>query len=337
MIRFEELIGQELAASILQKAVLEERVMHAYLFTGPEGTGKLTTALAFAAALNCEDRQENGDSCGVCLQCRMMEGLAHPDVEIIYPDGTMTKIEQMREMRRAVSYVPVRGKWKVIIIEQADTMNEASSNCILKTLEEPPDYMVIVLLSRNPALVLPTIKSRCNQIRFYSAAAETLKNALVERFGASPEQAEFLAAYSEGRPGKAISILKNENFAPWRQKVVELAGKICSSDVRYALKLSEELLNIAEEIKDKNTPLRTVVKPVLDILVTWYRDLLDLSVRGESAQLINFDLRDTLMAFTGDAARISSAINALVWARRALDGNANVQLVSDVTLVRLTR
>jgi len=309
--------------------------MNAYLFTGPQGTGKMTAALAFAAALNCEDRQPDGDSCGVCLQCRMMSGNGHLDVEIIYPDGIETKILQMREMRRAAQYAPVRGKWKVVIIEQADTMNEASSNCILKILEEPPHYLTIILLSRNPALLLPTIRSRCMQVRFSGVPVDVLAGALVERYDADPERARFLATYTEGRPGLAISILKNEGFDSWREKVIEFAMEVTSSDQRHALRLSEELRAIARDGKDEGKVQRTAIRAVLDALVLWYRDLLSLSVQGASAQLVNTDLKDKLASVSMPPDRASSAIETLLWARRAIEGYANVQLISDVTMMRL--
>lgn len=309
--------------------------MHAYLFTGPQGTGKLTAALAFAASLNCEDRQPNGDSCGGCLQCRMMSGDGHPDVEIIYPDGAETKIRQMREMRRAAQYAPIRGKWKAVIVEQADTMNEESSNCILKTLEEPPYYLTIILLSRSPVFLLPTIRSRCMQVRFSSVPAEELAGALVERFDADLERARFLAAYSEGRPGLAISILKNENFDSRREKIIEFASEVASSDQRHALRLSEELQAIAGDGKNEGKTQRAVMRTVLDALVLWYRDLLSLSVQGASAQLVNTDMKHRLALVSMPPDRASSAIETLLWARRSIEGNANVQLISDVMMMRL--
>lgn len=330
MIRFADVIDQKLAASVLTRAIREDKINHAYLFSGPEGVGKTTTALAFAAALNCESPTADGDACGSCTSCHMVAGRNHPDVEIISPDGAQTKMKQMQEMRRMAQYAPVKGKWKVVIIEQADTMNEDSSNSILKTLEEPPCYLVLILLSRNPALLLTTIRSRCLMVRFSTATAEELAEALAERFGADTEEARFLAAYSEGRPGVAISLVGNEEFFEWRKDVVRLAENICTSDRWSALRLSEDMQKLA-----RGEGQRAQMRLAIDALILLYRDLLSISIRGDGAQIINSDIRDTLAATSPHPVRVSKSIETLLWARRALEGNANIQLLSDVLMMRL--
>lgn len=335
MKRFRDLIGQELASTILMRAIREDKITHAYLFTGPEGVGKKTTALAFAAALNCENLPESGDSCGECVQCRMIGGDGHADIEIISPDGAETKIKQMREMRRSAQYAPVRGRRKVVIIEQADTMNEDSSSAILKILEEPPQYLVMILLSRNPAILLPTIRSRCLQVRFPNVSVEKLADALMNGYSVDKERAEFLAAYSEGRPGKAISIMEDEGFNSWRAEIGKLASGISASSTRSALRLSEDLQKLASQGKEDGQSQRAAMKTVLDALVLWYRDVLGLSVQGQSARLINSDLRELLTSLPASPDRASAAIETLLWAERAIEGNANVQLISDVVMIRL--
>jgi DNA polymerase III subunit delta' len=337
LIRFADLIGQQLATSVLQRAIKAGTVNHAYLFTGPEGAGKTSTALAFAAALNCESPTPDGDACGTCTSCIMMAADGHPDIELIKPDGAQTKIKQMHEMRRMSQYAPVRGKWKVVIVEQVDTMNEDSSNSILKTLEEPPSYLIIILLSRNPALLLQTIRSRCLLVRFANAPAQELADALVDRFGASRKEAEFLAAYSEGRPGIAISLLGNEKFVEWREKVVSLATGIQSHSRSFALRLSEDFQKLTAADKEDNTSKRSATRMAIDSLILIYRDLLSLAVRGASAQLINSDMRSTLESHPIAPERATAGIETLLWARKALEGNANVQLLADVLMMRLMR
>ncbi len=334
--RFDDLIGQETALQVLKKAVMEQRITNSYLFAGQEGVGKLAAALAFAAALNCENPTESGDSCGTCLQCRLLSADGHPDVEIISPDGSETKIKQMQSMRSTSHYAPVSGKWKVVIIEQADTLNEDSSSCILKTLEEPPGYLVIILLSRNPALLLQTIRSRCLQVRFSSIPVDVLSKALVDRFGIDSKRAEFLAAYSQGRPGRAISMMKNESFDNWRERIIDLAERITSSDRRYALRLSEDMQELIGDGKDDGMTQRAAMKVVLDGLLLWYQDLLNISIRGEQAELANSDIRDRFASILMSPGRAASAIETIFWAKRAIEGNANIQLISDVAMIRLT-
>lgn len=336
MSRFADVIGQKLASTVLLRAVREEKVTHAYLFSGPESVGKMTTALAFASALNCQNPTENGDACGQCVSCRMISEGNHPDVQTISPSGAQTKIEQMKELRRSANFAPVVGKWKVMVVEQADTLNEAAANSILKTLEEPPAYLIIILLSKNPVLILPTIRSRCLVIRFANAGEDELKEALMSRFGAGEDEARFLTAYSEGRPGAAISLVGNENFFEWRRQVVNLAIRILSLDVRYALRLSEDLQNLAQAEKDGKNQ-RLAMRDLFNALILLYRDLLNLAIQGINAEIINSDLREQLMAVRPDSQRVMSGIDTLLWARKAVEGNANVQLVSDVVVMRLIR
>lgn len=131
---FDRIIGQQLAKRVLVKAVAENAPTHAYLFLGLQGTGKATTAIEFAKALNCENQKE-GNACGECAICRAIEHGNFPDIRVWSPRKRDTPIELMQEMRNQAKFKPVRGKWKVNIVEQADTLNEHSANCILKLLE----------------------------------------------------------------------------------------------------------------------------------------------------------------------------------------------------------
>ena len=334
MSRFADIIGQEIAIKILLKAVKNNQVGQSWLFVGPEGVGKLTTALAFAAALNCSNQTESGDACGECASCRMILSLGHPDVQVISPDGAQTKIEQMRIMRRDTSYMPVVGQWKVVIIEQADTLNYEAAISILKTIEEPPDYLAVILLSRNPALILPTIRSRCRIVRFAGVPIEELAPELIKRFGISEPRAQFLASYSEGRPGTAISLIGNDSFFQWRDDITVFALKLSSAGLAHVPKLSEELLSLSENENGKKNQ-RLAVKETLDALILWYRDLLSLTVQGKDAQIINCDLRNTLNQVRISSEKAAGAIESLIWARRAVESNANVQLISDVVTARL--
>jgi len=359
--RFTQIIGQDTATRALQRSIREDAVSHAYLFTGLEGVGKFTTALALAAALNCENPPEPGESCGECVQCRMIEAGRHPDVSSVAPSGGSedTRIKQMQEMRRMAHYPPLRGRWKVNILERAETLNEDAGSCILKLLEEPPSFLVLIVVSSNPSAMLTTIRSRCQLVRFRAMSAESLENVLVERFQADSEQAKFLAAFSEGRPGRAISLLGNDDFFARRDALVALANRAIDEPVAGALKLSEELRKLAggsvvpdveeeaeadDEEEEPSQPSRGRTKlkktdliRALDTLVLWYRDLLSIKVRGPEAPVVNLDKAAELAERAAQChlSYLRSSLKTLTDAKRYLDGNANVQLLSDVLAMRL--
>jgi hypothetical protein len=174
-------------------------------------------------------------------------------------------------------------------------------------------------------------------VRFSGVPADELTSALIERFGAGETEARFLAAYSEGRPGIAISLLGNEGFFEWRTRVVELAVRVASTDVRHALKLSEDLQGLSQADKETGKTQRAAMRQTLDALVLWYRDLLSLSIQGGSAQIVNSDLRGSLSSVHITPERITAAIDTLLWARKCVEGNANVQMMADVTMMRLMK
>jgi len=149
-------------SNVLENALVNERITHAYLFVGPEDARKEEIAMAFARALLCFSVQA-GRACGVCRDCRQAEHVKHPDLHIVQPAGATIKIEQIRAVQQTVFYRPYQGKRQVYLIKQADTMTVQAANCFLKTLEEPPEEVVFILLATWLHALLPTVRSRCQQ------------------------------------------------------------------------------------------------------------------------------------------------------------------------------
>ncbi len=379
---FDRIIGQKAAVRTLRKAVREDSPAQSYLFAGPTGSGKMTTALEFALALNCLEPVE-GSACGKCVTCGAAARANFPDLVVWDPrtedgkPGQNTTIKQMREMRDQANFRPLRGKWKINIIEQGDTLNEESANCILKLLEEPPEYLVNILLFKNPATVLQTIRSRCRTVRFTSVDLEELTTRLQEMTGVSPERARFLAAYSQGCPGVAISLANNDLFFEMRDTISELAEQVRSAKLWAALKLAEELRStggklakaVKEEVeeiepsegdsdqepdqdKEKGEPdpgqgdakqARKAAKDnlirSLDILLLWYRDLLSTRVDPDAARVVNFDRMSQLKSQAAaypDASRLMKSVDYIMHAKKAIQGNANAQIVTEALMMRLS-
>ncbi len=354
---YDRIIGQALAKRVLGKAVSENRIAHAYLFLGLQGTGKLTTAVEFGKALNCENMQD-GQACGKCAVCNAIAHGNFPDMRIWSPKGQDTTIDSMREMRDRASFRPARGKWVVNIIEQGDTLNEDSANCILKLLEEPPDYVVNILLYRNPASILPTIRSRCQLIRFEQVSTDELAARLIDDYDATDAEAELLSVYSQGRPGVAIRLLDDDTFVRRREVIANIAEKSASSNAWAALMLAENLRGsdlvqkTAEEDGDeeveKDTKSRSSAQrpgareatiESLDMLLVWYRDLLAAKLQGPEASVVNSDKRELLFQQAGYYAHgghLLTRIEDILQARRRIRGNGNPQIVTEHLMMRLS-
>lgn len=256
---FNDIIGHDRPIQILKRALAGGTLAHAYLFSGDEGLGKRMTARALAAAVNCPERGPGG-GCGTCPSCRKVAADSHPDVHLLVPDGAEIKIDQVREVQSALSLCPFEGAKKVLIVDGAETMNDASANALLKTLEEPPGDTVIILVTPRPTGLLPTIRSRCQEVRFLPLSRRVLAGAIREKRGLSEDDAWFLAAAARGGIGRGLEMdaeaerrERDEFFALWSglgslgpEEVLLLADAFAKERERF-----ERLLDIgAERLRD---------------------------------------------------------------------------------------
>ncbi len=333
--RLSDIEDQESAVRALKSSLQRGEIAHAYLFVGPANIGKMATALAFASALNCTNANSDngntgGDACGTCTSCRQIEAGTHPDVRIIAPEGDQTKIDQMREMIKGLQFVPLEGRWSVAIIEQADTLNPSSENATLKILEEPPSYAVLILLSCNPTLLLPTIRSRCRIIRFTRASTSKIEEILKRRFDLPDEEIKLIAACSQGAIGRAMRMASDPAVLEDRAAVLGLIRNWPTSPPVIAFKTAETIRKIAEG-SQADTDERTRIKRLhglLDYILSWYSDLLSLKIRGKDATVCNVDMMDDLktQADLYTAEKLQTAIKSIMDTKRYLAGNITAQL-----------
>lgn len=202
--RFSEFVGNPRAVRILRASVERGRLPHALIFAGPEGVGKKTLALILARLLNCLAPAE-GEPCCRCRSCRKIDAGVHPDVIVVQPEGAVIKIDQVRAIRAEASYQPFEGKFRVVVLDGADRMRPEGANCLLKTLEEPPSRTVLILVTAQPYLLLPTITSRSQLLQFGPIQEDRIAHHLVRAAGWRPEEARLAAALADGSLGAALA------------------------------------------------------------------------------------------------------------------------------------
>jgi DNA polymerase-3 subunit delta' len=239
---FSDIVGQERAKTFLKGVVGRQKIPHAYLFTGISGIGKTVAAKALALVLNCRD-PVNGEGCGQCPPCRQLGGENAPDFLVIKPQGQTIKIDQIRELNRALGFAPVSGKYRVCLIKQAESMTEEAANSFLKTLEEPPSGNVLILDATEPRDLLPTIVSRCQRVPFHPLPERHITRWFVEKKGLKEETATVLARISGGSLGRAISMSESDFFDKrrhWLSRLIGLAHLSLDKTMALALDIANE-------------------------------------------------------------------------------------------------
>ncbi|WP_077489296.1 DNA polymerase III subunit delta' [Sinomonas mesophila] len=240
-----DLRGQAHVVEQLRRAAAGEGLTHAWLFTGPPGSGRSTAAKAFAAALNCEVDDVLARGCGVCEGCREVLGETHPDVVFVRTEKVTITIDEAREMVAKAGDRPQAGRWRIIVVEDADRMAERTTNVLLKAIEEPTPRTVWMLCAPSPADVLVTIRSRCRPVGLRLPPVEDVAALLVERDGADPHLALEAARAAQSHIGIARRLVQDAAARERRSETVRLPLSL--KTVSQAVALAEQLTRIATD------------------------------------------------------------------------------------------
>lgn len=317
-----QIIGHRETVSTLINAIISNKVAHAYLFVGPVGVGKSTTAKAFAKTLLCE-HSGNGSSCGSCRNCLQVGGGNHPDLHVLSPGGATIKLEQVQQLQKQANYRSYQGGYQVYIISQCDLMTPEAANSLLKTLEEPPGNVVYILVSSRPYAVLPTILSRCQQFWFKSLPEKLIMEGLERHGYTTADNTKMLCLMAGGSLGRALELAEGNIFKN-REEALARFKWIDTGDVVELLRQSAEL-----------AADRTLALGWIELIQLWIRDLLIWKITKEKTLIINIDLLDKLDSQRYTIGRLVDMMEGIELARTRLEARGNTRLVMDVLLLNL--
>jgi DNA polymerase-3 subunit delta' len=343
---FDSLIGNERAKQTLRGMLKQGRVPGALLFTGEEGLGKKLFALELGRALNCRERR-GVEACGACSACvrighiqtppaddrdehKKVVWSEHRDVGLILPYNRNILVDAVRELERECNFRPVEGEARLFIIEHAESLNDASSNALLKTLEEAPSTSHLILITSRPASLLPTIRSRCQIVRFAPLASGELESCLVKHGKRAGEEARLAAQLASGRPGVALGI-NLDTYRARRDAMLVVVEALASNGGDRA-----RLLRAAEELGDAKN--KDEYEPRLDALEVLIRDLWLLSLGAAEEQLVNRDLRERLsrLASGVQSARAARWLSSVEELRAQLAVNVNRRAATDALFLSMS-
>lgn len=334
-----EVVGQDVTTTLLRRAVVTGRASHAYLFAGPTGVGKREAARVLAKVLNCAAPPAPGECCDRCIPCQNIDAGVFPDfLQVTKIKGRDIKIAQIvrrdpetddlkaTPVSTFLAHRPLEGRRSVVVVVDADQMNETAQNALLKTLEEPPEYAQFVLTTANPNGLLPTIRSRSQLVNFPPLPA-TVVAAALQKDGVAAEQARLLAALSGGSLGRARDLGCDEGLSRRRADAQAMLMGLAGQDDLGALGRAEEWEKRRDELPE-----------LLDLTLLWLRDALVIAEGCPEQLVVALDALPALQDLTGRAGRVRlmQMVDAVFSARKQLDRNANIRLVLDVLMLRLS-
>ena len=378
---FDDLVGQEDAVAILQGASLAARnndatqeMTHAWIFTGPPGSGRSSAAIAFAQSLICPQ-----GGCATCNECRSARTHAHPDVEIMTTEGLSIKIEEVRELLTRTSWAPSMGGWRIVVMEDADRLTESAANALLKAIEEPGTRTVWLLCAPTLHDILPTIRSRCRHIQLRTPTTSAVSAFLQRRDHIAPAMADFAARVSQGHIGRARYIATNEQVRSHRSTIISLPLQLTT--IAAAYKAAQTLVDMAtaqakaqaeardekeitslqeaygkgatgrgmatggakavkeleKEQKSRTTRMvRDSIDGALLDIATFFRDVMMVQA-GATDTLINTDMAEVITAYAHKTTPHSTVrkVNAIMKARIHLSHNAAPLLTCEALMCQI--
>jgi DNA polymerase-3 subunit delta' len=316
---FANIIGHEQQKKLLRHAFTNDKLAHAYLFSGIDGIGKRLMALALARLIFCEERK----GCGHCSACLRIDHNNHPDLQMLEPDGQFIKIEQIRTLQKNLAFRPLEAPHHIVLINQAERLHPSAANAVLKTLEEPPNGSIFILLSAQPQALPSTVRSRCQALPFSHLSHAEIEKVLRTQVEDEVER-NIIAALAQGSLSKAFGA-DRDFYLNTRREIFTAVARLKPASVLPMLELAPTL-----------APDRDYAEAVTDILISCYRDLFIMASRASGALVVNTDLEQELRSLNSrcNPAGVSAMLDAILrrgWffnrRKRVKSGvNANITL-----------
>lgn len=326
MAGFQDILGHEQIIEHLQNAIKTDKVSHAYILDGPDMSGKKMIADAFSMTLECE--KKGTEPCMECHSCKQALGKNQPDIIYLQHEKPNTiSVDDIRsQINNDIGVKPYSSPYKVYIVDEAEKMNVQAQNALLKTIEESPAYAVILLLTNNAEIFLPTILSRCVRLSLKAVPDEKIKAYLMENYKVPDYKADVCVAFAQGNVGKAIELAESEDFNEIKNSALQLIKRL--DDI--------ELYEMTEAVKQiSNYKLK--INDYFDLIMIWYRDVLLYKATADVNKLI---FKEEVYEIKKEASRssyggIENILEALEKAKIRLNANVNFDLVIELLLLTI--
>ena len=325
---FKDVVGHKNIIQYIGNAVTSDTVSHAYILNGEKGSGKKLLANLFAMSLQCQNREADGDACGKCQSCKQAVSGNQPDIiRVVHEKPTTISVDDIREQaNNDIVIKPYSSRHKVYIIADADMMSVQAQNALLKTIEEPPEYAVIMLLTENAEVLLPTIRSRCVMLKLRNIKDRLVKKYLMEQMEIPDYKADVCVAFAQGNMGKAIKLATSEYFNEIKEEAVHLLRDIDGMQTEDLMAAVKRCTEYKMEIGD-----------YLDVIAIWYRDVLIYKATKNvdrvvfSDQLKYIKMRASKSSYEG----IEMILDAIEKAKARLKANVNFELTMELLLLTI--